>query len=322
MERLRLGLVGAGYWGRNLVRVFGGHPQVELCAIADPDESAANAAGAGLPIVRDVEQLLDEFDPDAVAIVTPPSTHYDLARIALAAGKHCWVEKPLALRAREAGELVELAERNRCQLFVDETFLYDPLVRTAREWIHGGRLGEVYHLSFQRLGQGRIRRDSNVWWNSAPHDLSIFCYWIESPVRRVQVQSFSYLQTNIADVAIGTLETASGVSAHIYLSWMAPQKVATATVVGSRGMLVFEGRFGKRKLEFYEFQVANPANVRGNVVPVERFECTETVNGGSEEPLALAVNAFVDAILNGSLPPSAGVFSKRVVEILEAGLPY
>ncbi|GIW46117.1 MAG: oxidoreductase [Candidatus Binatia bacterium] len=322
MAKLRIGVVGAGYWGKNLLRVFDARPDVEVCAVADPDRAAAEAVAAGRPVVADVDALLRQYDPEAVVIVTPPSTHYSLARRALQHGKHCWVEKPLALRAAEARELVALAERNRCQLFVDETFLYDPLVRLARDWIRQGRLGTVYHLSFERLGQGRIRRDSNVWWNSAPHDLSILCYWIDAPVQEVSVRAFDYLQPGIADVAIGTVCLHGGISAHIYLSWMAPQKVATATAVGSRGMLVFEGRFGKRRLDFFEFSVSDRTRTVGNVIPIERFQCTESVPGGNEEPLALAAEAFVHSVRTATPAPSAGVYSQRVVEILEAGLPY
>lgn len=315
---LRLGLVGAGYLGENLMRVFQSNRNVELRGIADPVHDPRMSP---VPVYADLESLLAEQPLGAVAIATPPSTHFSLARTCLHAGKHCWVEKPLALRATEAAELVALAQEKHCQLFVDETFLYDPLVLTARQWIREGRIGEVRHLSFERLGQGRIRRDSDVWWNSAPHDLSILFYWVEKAVQAVRVETFAYVQPGLADVAVGTVRLDGNVSAHVYLSWMAPRKVATATVVGSRGMLLFEGRFGKRKLERYDFQVAEPTAVSGNVVPIEKFACVETLHGGPEEPLALAAEAFVHAIFTGVLPPSAGVFSQRVVGVLEAGVP-
>ncbi len=322
MDRIRLGLVGAGYWGKNLLRVFQGRADVSVCAVAEADPNAIAAVGREVPVVPDLETLIRDHDPEAIVIATPPSTHYQLARLALSCGKHCWVEKPLALRFKEARELVSLAKERRCQLFVDETFLYDPLVQKARDWISSGRLGQIYHLSFERLGQGRIRRDSNVWWNSAPHDLSIMCHWMDSRVENVQVSAFSYLQPGIADVAVASLQLEGGISVHVYLSWMAPQKVASATVVGSKGMLVFEGRFGQRKLEFYEFGVADGKTVSGNVLPIERFQRVDSIAGGNEEPLALAVEAFITAVRAGVLPPSAGVFSQRVVEILERGLPY
>ncbi len=319
--RLRVGLVGAGYWGKNLLRVFQALPGAEVCAVADETPQAAKALARQLPAFASVEAMLQSCPLDAVLVATPPSTHYGIARTVLSAGKHCWVEKPLALRSEQARELVELARKAGVQLFVDETFLYDPLVCTAREWIRSGRLGRVYHASFERLGQGRIRRDSDVWWNSAPHDLSIINYWFESPLREIAVRGFAYLQPNVADVAAGVAELEDGTSIHIYVSWIAPVKIATATVSGERGMLVYEGRFGKRKLEFYEFAVTDPAEVTANVVPIQKFAMSDAIAGGNEEPLALAAEAFLEAIRTGMLPPSAGEFSQRVVEMLTRGQP-
>lgn len=316
---LKVGLVGAGYWGRNLLRVFRALPDVRVCAVADEALDAARSLAPELPSYPSVGELLERESVDAVLVATPPSTHYRLARCALMAAKHCWVEKPLTLDLKEAEDLVALAEQKQVQLFVDETFLYDPLVRTAGGWIRSGRLGHVLHASFERLGQGRIRRDSDVWWNSAPHDLSILCYWFDPPLRSIEVRKFSYLQAGLADVAVGTVTLEDGMSAHIYLSWMAPQKTAIATVTGERGMLLYEGRFGQRRLELYDFSIGNPTLVKGNVVPIERFALVETVLGGPEEPLALAAQAFVESVRTGVPAPSAGVYSKRVVNMLMAG---
>src|SRR5262249_23605518 len=190
-------------------------------------------------VTADVGALWNDNSIDVALIATPPSSHFALARAALNAGKHCWVEKPLALHAAEARELVDLAARQHRTLFVDETFLYDPLVQQAREWTDGGRLGRVLHLSFERLGMGRIRRDSDVWWNSAPHDLSILRYFVRDAVERVHVERFTYLQPGVADMCVGTVQFAGGVSAHIYLSWLSPLKRASVVVVGTRAMLVY-----------------------------------------------------------------------------------
>lgn len=320
-RKLRVALVGAGYWGKNLLRVFRGQPEVELSAVADPVLDAARTLAPDLPCFESLEVMLKEVPVDAVLVATPPSTHYALARLALSAGKHCWVEKPLALHPEEAEQLVRLARQAGVQLFVDETFLYDPLVRTARAWIRSGKLGRIMHASFERLGQGRIRRDSDVWWNSAPHDLSILAYWFEAPVERIEVRGFSYLQPGIADVACGSVLLADGTSVHVYLSWISPQKIATATVTGDRGMLLYEGRFGKRKLEFYDFAVSDPAAANGNVVPIERFALAETITGGAEEPLTLAAEAFLESVRTGEPAPSAGEFSRRVVAMLAQGQP-
>jgi UDP-2-acetamido-3-amino-2,3-dideoxy-glucuronate N-acetyltransferase len=256
-----------------------------------------------------------------VLVATPPSSHATLARAALQAGKHCWVEKPLALRVAEARELVDLAARQQRTLFVDETFLYDPLVQRAREWIHGGRLGPLVHLSFERLGMGRIRRDSDVWWNSAPHDLSILRYFVPDEVEGLRVENFAYLQPGVADMCVATVRFTTGVSAHIYLSWLSPLKRASVVAVGRRGMLAYEGRFEQRALTFYDYAHTDPRAVQSNVVPIDRFAAAETIPGGAEEPLALAAAAFVDSVRTGIPAPSDGRHSLKVVELLEAGNP-
>ena len=319
MNTLRLGIIGAGYWGENLLRVFRALDGVRVSAVCDSDPRRRAAVATEVDTVGAVSDLLRRDDVDAVLVATPPSSHHALARQVLAAGKHCWVEKPLAMRAAAARELVETARRQRLTLFVDETFLYDPLLQQAKAWIDSGRLGRLYHLSFERLGMGRIRRDSNVWWNSAPHDLSILCYLVAGAVEQVRCEGFTYLQPGIADVTVATVRLAGGVSAHIYLSWLSPLKVASIVVVGSQGMLHYEGRFGQRALRFFHYEVADPATVSDNVVPIPAFEATETIKGGTEEPLALAAQAFVTSVRTGVPAPSAGEYSQRVVELLEAG---
>lgn len=319
MSMLRLGIIGAGYWGEKLVRVFNHSEDARVQVVCDSNAQRRAAVAKDGEAVATVDELLQRDDVDAVLVATPPSSHHALARQVLAAGKHCWVEKPLAMRAADARELVAMARARRLTLFVDETFLYDPLVQHAKAWIDAGRLGRLYHLSFERLGMGRIRRDSNVWWNSAPHDLAILCYLVPGRVQHIRVDGFTYLQRGIADMAVGTVTLDGGVSAHIYLSWLSPVKVASIVVVGSQGMLHYEGRFGQRALRFFEYTVTDPATVTGNVVPIPAFDATETISGGTEEPLALAAQAFVTSVHTGIAAPSAGEYSQRVVELLEAG---
>ena len=318
---LRIGLIGAGYWGARLLRVFRALDGVEVALVVDADPAQLAAVGDGVRVADDVSALWDDVSIDTALVATPPSSHAALAAAALRAGKHCWVEKPLALRADQARELVELAARQRRTLFVDETFLYDPLVQRAGDWIRSGRLGKVLHLSFERLGMGRIRRDSDVWWNSAPHDLSILRYFVPDEVESVRVEKFSYLQPGIADMCVGTVRFVGGVSAHIYLSWLSPLKRASVLVVGTAGMLMYEGRFEQRALTYYDYAHPEPASVRSNVVPIERFTATETIKGGDDEPLALAAAAFVQSVRSGEPAPSDGRYSLKVVELLAAGNP-
>ena len=316
---LRVGIIGAGYWGEQLIRVFRGIPAVDMRVAYDSDSRCRSALKGTIETCDSVETLLQHADIDAVLVATPPSSHFAVARAVIGAGKHCWVEKPLAMRASDARELVESARTRRLTLFVDETFLYDPLVQQAKAWMEAGRLGRIYHLSFQRLGMGRIRRDSDVWWNSAPHDLSMLCYLLPGSVDELRVDRFAYLQPGIADISVATVRLAGGVSAHIYLSWLSPLKVASLVIVGSRGLVHYEGRFDQRALRFFDYVTADPETAAGNVVPIPVFEATETIKGGPEEPLTLAARSFVTSIHTGVSAPSAGEYSQRVVELLEAG---
>jgi predicted dehydrogenase len=318
---LRIGLVGAGYWGARLLRVFRNLAGAEVALVVERDPAKRATSASDVPGAEQASALWNDASIDAAVIATPPASHFELARAALGAGKHCWVEKPLALRVGEARELVALAAQRDRTLFVDETFLYDPLVQRARQWIAGGRLGRLLHLSFERLGLGRIRRDSDVWWNSAAHDLSILRYLVPEPVESVRVEKFSYVQPGVADMCVGTVRLTTGVSAHVYVSWLSPLKRASVVVVGTRGMLAYEGRFEQRALTFYEYAHPEPAVVRSNVVPIDRFAATETVGGGGEEPLVLAAAAFVHAVRSGEPAPSDGRHSLAVVELLAAGNP-
>jgi predicted dehydrogenase len=315
---LRLGLIGAGYWGTHLIRTLAGRHDVELRAVADLDAERLRDLDPAVRRAANAEALCSDVGINAIMVATPPSTHFALARDVLRAGKHCWVEKPLALRPDDAGELVRLAMQQQRTLFVDETFLYDPLVQRARSWIQHDRLGRVHHYSFERLNLGRVRRDSDVWWNSAPHDLALLRFLAPAEIIAIRVDRFSYLQPGIADVCVGTARLDDGASAHFYMSWLSPVKSGRVVVVGSEGMLVYDGRFGDRSLTLHEYAVADPAAVTANVVPIERFTPVETIRGGSEEPLALAVEAFLHAVRTGAPTPSDGSLSLKTVELLAA----
>jgi UDP-2-acetamido-3-amino-2,3-dideoxy-glucuronate N-acetyltransferase len=233
-----------------------------------------------------------------------------------------WVEKPLALTAAEGRDLVDTAARAGKTLFVDETFLYDPLVREMKRVIDAGELGEVFHLSFERLGMGRIRRDSNVWWNSAPHDLSILFYLVPRPVRAVQLYLHTYLQPGVADMAVCDLELEGGVTAHVYLSWLHPEKTATVTVVGRDRMLGYEGRFEKRAITLFDYAIdpSLPAGASAGsapIVPITKFEGRKLDVPLGTEPLTSAAEHFVACIRDGREPLTSGARSLRVVEALE-----
>ena len=326
-QRPSIAIVGVGYWGRNLLRTFGrlsGARVTTLCDL-DPERlGGARAEHPGLRCTDDFDALIARDDVDAMVIATPPTRHHAMALAALRAGKHVWVEKPLALAAAEGRALVDAAAAASRVLFVDETFLYDPLVREMKRIIDAGGLGDVMHLSFERLGMGRIRRDSNVWWNSAPHDLSILFHLVPRPVTAIRLHQHTYLQPGIADMAVCDLELEGGVSAHIYLSWLHPEKTAKVVVVGRERMLAYEGRFEKRGITLYDYalDLSPPARSdRGAVpiVPVSAFSGRMLEVPAGDEPLAIAAAHFVDCIRDGAEPLTSGARSLRVVEVLEQG---
>lgn len=322
---MQIGIVGAGYWGKNLLRTFGKLPTARVAEICDLDPKLLEAAKKDHPDARtgsDLAAMLARPDLDAILVATPPSRHHAMALAALRAGKHVWVEKPLALTAPEGRELVDAAAAVGKTLFVDETFLYDPLVREMKRVIDAGELGDVFHLSFERLGMGRIRRDSNVWWNSAPHDLSILFYLVPRPVKTVQLYLHTYLQSGVADMAVCDLELEGGVTAHVYLSWLHPEKTATVTVVGSERMLGYEGRFEKRAITLFDYTIdrtlpASAAAGSAPIVPITKFEGRKLDVPLGTEPLTSAAEHFVESIRAGREPLTSGRRSLRVVEALE-----
>jgi predicted dehydrogenase len=321
---LRVGIVGLGYWGKNLLRTFAKIPTARVTDLCDLDAQALATHAAAHPGARtggDFARLLARDDVDAVVLATPPSRHHTMALAALRAGKHVWVEKPLALTAPDGRELVEAARANDRILFVDETFLYDPLVREMKRLIEHGALGDVYHLSFERLGMGRIRRDSNVWWNSAPHDLSILLHLVPRRVLQARLHEHTYLQPGIADVAVCDLELEGGVSAHVYLSWLHPEKTAKVAVIGRERMLVYEGRFEQRGLTLFDYTIdrSNGGERNGGVpiLPISNFAAKRLEVPDGAEPLALAAEHFVESVLGGTEPLTSGASSLRVVEVLE-----
>lgn len=315
---LGIGLIGAGYWGAQLIRTVTASPEADLRMVADVDSERLRAIDAAILRASSIEAMCTDPRIDAILIATPPATHFALARQVLNAGKHCWVEKPLALRPDHAHELVALAHAHQRILFVDETFLYDPLVQQARAWIHAGRLGRLFHYSFERLSMGRIRRDSDIWWNAAPHDLALLRFLSPSTVVTIDVERFAYIQPNVADMCTGTARLEDGSTAHLYMSWLSPVKAGRTVVVGSDAMLVYDGRFGARSLTFFEYRTPHPSVVTTNVIPIERYAATETIAGGDEEPLTLALAAFLRSVRTGEPAPSDARFSVETVSLLAA----
>lgn len=323
-----IGLIGAGYWGNKLLPKFLAAPHAKVqsvCDIHSVNRAQVEQRFPGISTTDSLAELLDSREVDAVAIVTPPATHFSLAKAALEAGKHVWIEKPLALHLDEGRQLVQLASAMKKTLFVDHTFLYDPAVRMIRDLVRQGELGDIYHLFLQRLNLGRIKRDSNVWWNSAPHDASMILFILSGTPASVHLHGYAYLQANLEDLNIAVIEMSNGTSAFIYHNWLYPENTAKLTVVGSKHFLVYEGKFEKRSLTLYEYQLESlknsqvpimelPTTVPSKIVGERKLEGFQ-----GQEPLAAAVEDFLAALRGHYEPVSNGAFSLKVLAILEAG---
>jgi predicted dehydrogenase len=327
-DKVSVALVGAGYWGKKLLSKFVCNRTTAvrmICDIHAGHRAEMNQAYPEIPTSESVDNILSDPSVAAIVLATPPATHFALARKAIYAGKHVWIEKPLALRTEEGRDLVELSQSKGTVLFVDHTFLYDPAIRKIRELIDGGELGPVHHIYSQRLNLGRIKRDSNVWWNSAPHDISIVLYLLDSSPQTIALHGYRYLQADLEDLNMAVLEMSGGVSAFIYHNWLFPENTARLTIIGSKKMLVYEGKFEKRAITVYEYDVDLAGSARAGTqdlpttIPSKILAEHTLPRLTDQEPLALAVSDFVDSIQHGHTVVSDGIFSLRVLETLAAG---
>ena len=328
MKRVSVALVGAGYWGKKLLPKFvrSNDSLVRIiCDVHPTHRAEMNQTYPDIPTTPSFDEILSDPGVAAVILVTPPATHFSLARRAIEAGKHVWIEKPLALCVEEGQELVALSRSKGTVLFVDHTFLYDPAIRKIRELIAQGELGSVRHIYSQRLNLGRIKRDSNVWWNSGPHDISILLYLLSSVPETIAVHGYRYLQPNLEDLSMAVVEMSDGASAFIYHNWLFPENTAKLTVVGSKKMLLYEGKFEKRAVTMYEYAVEEDCGYgdlleeRPTTIP-SKIIAEHTLPGlTDQEPLVLAVSDFLASILHHRAPVSDAAFSLRVLETLAAG---
>lgn len=253
MKNISIAQIGAGYWGANLIRNL-----VDinvLKTICDSDAGIINNLTLKYPhitITSDYDSILANPDISGIVIATPASTHYDIAKKALEAGKHVFVEKPFTTDYSSACELVELAKKNNLLIMIGMVFLYNMAVRKIKELIDSGDLGEIHYVFFQRRNLGKVRSDVNAWWNLAPHDISILLYWLEKKILNLNVRGFDFIQPGIEDVTMASLELENNISAFIHTSWLDPSKVRKAIVVGSKKMAIYDDMSSDMKVIVYD----------------------------------------------------------------------
>ncbi len=316
---VRLGVIGAGAWGRNHVRTLAALPGVTLAAVCDASEQIRNGLRVqypGLHVTDSVEDLLARVD--GVVIASSARSHGPLALQAIAAGKAGLVEKPFALSVEEAERMCEAAERSGVPLLVGHLLEFHPVIERLKRMLDEKSLGDVYYLYSQRLNLGQVRPDENALWSLGPHDVSVAIYLLgEAPVS-VSAQGHAYLQPGIEDVVFLTMHFASGVVAHAHMSWLDPHKERRLTVVGSKQMAVFDDMAAREKLRLYDKGVERPEyRSYGESLAIREGDIfiPKTPN---TEPLGSELAHFA-AVVGGAAPTRADALDGlRNIQVLEA----
>ena len=340
---LKLGVVGYGYWGPNVVRNFASQPDCRVVTICDTNPKAVAQALRHHPAVHatsNPDEVMRSSEIDAVAVVTPVSTHYDLAKKALENGKHVFVEKPFTATSAQAEELIELADRKNLQIMVDHTFLFNGAVRKIKELVDAGVLGPLYYYDSTRVNLGLFQHDVNVIWDLAPHDLSIIDYLIGLEPELVVATGGAHLN-GLADMAYITLHFPKNIIAHLNVNWLSPVKVRTTLVGGQRKMLVWNDLEPSEKVKVYDkgIQVTDnhdesrqrlKALVEAKVFEVGAAQAVHDLlvsyrsgdmwspQVDQTEALQLEARYFLDCLASGEKPVNDGRAGLRVVKMLEA----
>ena len=315
----RVGVVGLGYWGPNLARNFDRLPDAELAWLCDESTDALERYGRAFPSARltaSFEDLLADAALDAVALATPVTTHAELARVVLEAGKHCFVEKPLAQSVEEAELVVDAARAAGRLLMVGHLLEYHPGIERLGDLIESGELGEVRYIYSNRLNLGKLRRDENALWSLGAHDVSVILRLAAEEPYECRAVGESYVNEGVEDVVFCYLRFPSGLAAHMHLSWLDPHKERRFTVVGARRMATFDDMELERKLTVYDKGFDEDYASYGEYIARSGDIFSPRVP--NEEPLRIECRHFLECVRNGTEPRSGGEAGLRVVRVLEA----
>lgn len=315
---MKLGIVGAGNWGLNLIRNFCKILGIENVVVCDTNRDRLLGLKSEYPGIENTENfqnILSSDEIEAVVIATPAETHYELSKKALLSGKHVFVEKPITLDVDEAEELIKIAEKNHLTLMVDHILEYHPVICEMKKLIETKALGEIYYIYSQRLNLGIIRSHENALWSLGPHDISVYLYLLNEEPDAITATGGVYIQNKktIEDTVFLHLHFLSGVDAHAHLSWLDPHKIRRLTVVGSEKMAVFDDMEPRNKLII--FDKGAEWTEKGGVGV--RYGDIRIPNIPMKEPLMLACKHFLECIEKDKIPRSDGNDGLRVLKILK-----
>lgn len=318
---IRVGVIGYGYWGPNVVRNLQGIDYARVVAVCDKNENALKRLKQAYPDIRttsDSSDLITSSEIDAVAVITPVWTHFELAKAALENGKHIFVEKPFTSNTEQADQLIELADKKNLTIMVDHTFLFTGAVRKIRQLLEDGTMGSLYYYDSTRVNLGLFQHDVNVLWDLAPHDLSIMDFLIQQKPEGVIATGERHLNGHV-DVAYMTVYFPHNVIAHINVNWLSPVKVRTTLIGGEKKMLVWNDLEADEKIKVYDkgVQMDNRQGVydllvsyRSGDMWAPRVEQTEALRS--------ELTYFTDCVEKGAKPHNDGHAGRRVVRMLEA----
>ena len=315
---MKIGVVGLGYWGPNLARNFDRLPDAELSWLCDASDEALARWGAAFPSAQattSLDDLLADDSLDAVAVATPVPTHAELAQRVLAAGKHCFVEKPLGRSEQEAQAVVDAARSAERVLMVGHLLEYHPGVEQLSELVRSGELGELRYVYSHRLNLGKHRQDENALWSLGAHDVSVILRLAGEEPYECTAVGESYVKAGVEDVVFAFMRFESGLTAHMHLSWLDPHKERRFTVVGSKRMASFDDMELERKLTVYDKGFDEDYSSYGEYIARSGDVFSPRVS--NEEPLRIECRHFVDCVRDGREPRSDGEAGLRVVRVLE-----
>ncbi|HEX3143918.1 MAG TPA: Gfo/Idh/MocA family oxidoreductase [Pyrinomonadaceae bacterium] len=325
MSSINIGVIGCGYWGPNLLRNFAENESAQLRWICDLDQSRLASMSRRYPMARaanDYRALVADNDVDAVAVVTPVGTHFEIARDLLRAGKHVLLEKPFVATVQEAEGLIELAEQNKRTLMVDHTFVYTGAVRKMKELLDRGELGDLLYFDSVRINLGLFQRDINVLWDLAPHDLSIMDYLIDRQPQAISALGSSHIERRIENIAYLVMLFPDQFIAHFHFNWLAPVKIRRTMIAGSSKMILYDDIEPTEKVRIYD------KGVTANRIDDREAEYQTLVSYrtgdvwapklDSTEALRHVVAEFLESIRDCRKPLTDGYAGLRVIRLLEA----
>ncbi len=320
---LKVGVIGVGYWGPNIVRNLVANPNTAVPICADLKLERLNYIRSIYPfiqITQDYREVINHADVDAVVICTPVVTHYEIALETLKAGKHVLIEKPMTATSAQAEELINLAEQKGLTLMVDHTFLFTGAVQKIKELVSGGEIGDLYYFDSVRINLGLFQHDINVLWDLAPHDISIMNFLIEQLPEAVVATGSDHLDNGLEDVAYLTVYYPEKLIAHIHVNWLSPVKIRQTLISGTRKMIVWDDNSPSEKVKVYDkgIEIIQTTDQIYNTLIQYRTGDMYCPKIPQKEALAVEMQHFVDCINEKTTPISGGELGLLVVRILEA----